>query len=210
MLSTRTVRTALVPTWPEPSVAIARRSYWPSLTVVVSKEAVNGAPVFVAIVVQPPPPCGARWKSTRVVSASELADRPTVPCRFAPGSASAGVGATLSTVTVRDEDVVVLPAMSVTTTSSVAWPSPCAVVFQEVVKGGELFVVSVFPSTRKTTEEIGFASVATAETVTLPETSVPAPGEPTAAPGAVLSTTFESRYVIDQLPALSLMAMRRS
>jgi hypothetical protein len=131
VLSMRTFgRSGLVPIWPVPSVATARKSYRPSASVVVSSDVLHGGDESLAIVVHEPPPAGRRSKSTCVVSGSDEAERDTVPLRFWPGSASVGVGATLSTATLRSADVVELPAMSVTTIWIVAAPSEPPVVSQ--------------------------------------------------------------------------------
>src|SRR5207302_7650319 len=125
--------------------------------------------VSLAIVTQEPPPAGRRSKSTCVVSGSEVADRETVPFRYWPGSASVGVGATLSTDTFRTAEVVVLPAMSATTTWMVAGPSGPPVVFQFIEKGAVVSVPSGAPRTRNCTEAIGdVTSEADAVVATVP------------------------------------------
>src|SRR5438874_7624913 len=90
----------------------------------------HGGLVSLAIVVHEPPPAGRRSKSTCVVSGSDEAESDTVPLRFWPGSASVGVGVRLSTVTLRTAEVVVFPAMSLTTIWMVAAPSEPPVVSQ--------------------------------------------------------------------------------
>jgi len=73
----------------------------------------------VAIVVQEPPPVGARWKSTWSIPEPESAAEPVsvlVPRRYWPGSFWLVVGGVLSTRTlVTAADVVVFPATSRTT-----------------------------------------------------------------------------------------------
>ena len=81
VLSTREVRSALVPSKPPTSVATARRSYCPSPTLLVSKSAENGALVSVATCVQVPAPAGLRSKTTWAVSAWDAAVRVTEPAR---------------------------------------------------------------------------------------------------------------------------------
>src|SRR5437660_9928970 len=112
------------------------------MSVVVSSDVLHGGLVSLAIVTHEPPPAGRRSKSTCTVSGSEEADSEIVPLRFWPGSASVGVGETLSTVTSRTGDVVELPAMSVTTIWIVAAPSAPVVVFRLQRNGA---VVSVPP-----------------------------------------------------------------
>src|SRR5205823_5279203 len=93
----------------------ARRSYAPSATVVVLKGALYGGAVTVAIVVQVVPPAGARWKATDatpLVSSAAVTLSDTVARSGEPGSASATVGARLSTVTVAVAALVELPAAS--------------------------------------------------------------------------------------------------
>jgi hypothetical protein len=73
------------------SVTIARRSYVPSGTAVVSKLTENGAVVSVAILVHGPAPAGDRsWNSTDVTVLPDgtvgVARRATVPVRVVPGS----------------------------------------------------------------------------------------------------------------------------
>src|SRR5436305_1757072 len=140
---------------PAPSVATPRQSYGASAGVVVSSEAPHGRLVSLAIVTQAPPPAGRRSKSTCAVSGSDEADSEIVPLRFWPGSASVGVGATLSTVTLRTAEVVELPAMSVTTTWIVAAPSEPVVVFQLKLNGAVVSVPSDEPRTKNSTDAIG-------------------------------------------------------
>ena len=117
------------------------------MSVVVSSGVPNGALVSLAIVTHEPPPAGRRSKSTWAVSGSEVAVSETVPLRFWPGSASVGVGATLSTETFRVGEVVMFPAMSSTTTSIVAAPSAPLVVFQFRENGAVVSVPSSEPRT---------------------------------------------------------------
>ena len=146
VLSTRVVRTGLVPVWPVPSVAIARRLYMPSASAVVSSAVVNGA-LTVAIVVQLPWPAGLRWSSTVAVSPSVETARLTVPRTFAPGSAMTGLGAVLSLVIVRVAEVVELPAASVATIWIECGPSETEALFQLVLDEPPEAICE--PSTRK-------------------------------------------------------------
>src|SRR5947207_3661015 len=107
------------------------------------------------MVTHEPPPAGRRSKSSCTVSGSDEADSEIVPLRFWPGSASAGVGVTLSTVTLRTAEVVELPAMSVTTIWIVAGPSEPLVVFQLKLKGAVVSVPSDEPRTRNSTDATG-------------------------------------------------------
>src|SRR5205085_4762820 len=127
----------------------------PSASVVVSSCAENGAAVSVAIVVHVPLPASARSKSTDTVSGSEVAVSVTVPLRLAPGSLSVGTGERLSTVIVRRADVVLLPAMSVTTTWIVAAPSGPLAEFHVVEYGAVVSVSSGEPITRNCKDAIG-------------------------------------------------------
>jgi hypothetical protein len=113
----------------------------------VSSEVPHGVVVSLAIVIQEPPPAVRRSKSTWVVSGSEVADSDTMPRRCWPGSASVGVGETLSTETLRTGDVVVFPAMSWTTTWIVAAPSGPVVVLQFSENGAVVSVPSREPRT---------------------------------------------------------------
>ena len=205
-------RIGLVPVWPVWSVAIARKSYRPSLSAVVSSDVPHGVVVSLAIVTHEPPPAGRRSKSTWAVSGSDEAVSETMPLRFEPGSASVGVGSTLSTVTFRMGDVAVLPAMSSTTTWIVAGPSEPVVVFQLCVKGAPVSVASSPPWTKNLTEAIGdVTSEADAAIAIVPDTSWPSVGAPTSATsGAVLSTTLSGKLVVVTLSALSVIWMRRS
>src|SRR5256714_7879547 len=116
VLSMRTfARIGLVPVWPVPSVATTRKSYCPSVSVVVSSDVPQGKLVSLAIVTHEPPPTGRRSKSTCTESGSEEADSETVPLRLWPGSASVGVGEPLSTPAFRIAEAVELPAMPLTT-----------------------------------------------------------------------------------------------
>ena len=137
----------------------------------VSREVPHGRLVSLAIVTQAPPPAGRRSKSTCAVSGSDEPDSEIVPLRFWPGSASVGVGATLSTVTLRTAEVVELPAMSVTTIWIVAAPSEPVVVFQSKLNGAVVSVLSAVPRTRNWTEATGdVTSEAEALIATVPVT----------------------------------------
>src|SRR5919108_595223 len=130
VLSTRRFVTAIeYATLPAMSVATARRSYSPSLAVVVSNgteygEVVSAAPMFVHV----PAPAGEYWNWTLVTEESASLAEPstvTVPRRFAPGSFWVTVGLTLSTsnearcATHRDETLAVTPLLPVT--PAVTW-----------------------------------------------------------------------------------------
>ena len=121
----------------------------------MSSDVPHGVVVSLAIVTQEPPPAGRRSKSTWVVSASDDADSETVPLRYWPGSASVGVGLTLSTETFRSGDVVELPAMSSTTTWIVAPPSAPEVVSQLTENGAVVTVAKSEPRTKNFTEATG-------------------------------------------------------
>ena len=93
---------AELPVLPAASVATARKSYRPSVTVVVSKETeygevVSAEPTFV----HEPAPAGERWNCTWATyeSASLAAEvcRLIVPVTGEPGSLIVAVGATSST-----------------------------------------------------------------------------------------------------------------
>jgi hypothetical protein len=178
----------------------------------VSSEVPHGNDESLAMVTHEPPPAGRRSKSTCVVSGSDDALRETVPLRFWPGSASVGVGATLSTVTLRTADVVELPAMSVTTIWIATAPSEPAAVFQLNENGAVVSVPTEVPRTKNSTEAIGdVASEADAETATVPVTTWPSVGAPTVATfGLVLSTILSGRSDVVTLSALSVITMRRS
>ena len=107
----------------------------------------HGVVVSLAIVTQEPPPAGRRSKSTCVVSGSEVAESATTPLKTWPGSASVGVGETLSTETLRTAEVVVLPARSATTIWIVAAPSGPLVVFQLSENGAVVSVPRSEPRT---------------------------------------------------------------
>ena len=113
---------------------------------------------------------------------------------------------------VRTGEVVLLPAMSVTTTTIVAVPSGPLVESQDVVYGAVVSVLIDEPRTKNSTEAIGeVASAAEAEIPTLPVTTAPSVGAPTRATfGAVLSTTLSGRLVIVVLSALSVTRICRS
>ena len=113
----------------------------------MSRDVPHGVVVSLAIVTHEPPPAGRRSKSTCVVSGSEVAESDTTPLRTCPGSAIVGVGETLSTESFRTADVVVLPAMSVTTIWIVAAPSAPVVVFQLSENGAVVSVASSEPRT---------------------------------------------------------------
>jgi hypothetical protein len=106
-------------TFPALSVAIVRKSYRPSATLVVSNATLYDEVVSVAIVVHEPPPAGRRWNATDAtseppVSLAELVSV-TVPRRFAPGSSCALVGAFVSDLTTLPHVAVLqLPALSAT------------------------------------------------------------------------------------------------
>ena len=172
----------------------------------------HGGLVSLAIVVHEPPPAGRRSKSTCTVSGSDEAESLTVPLRFWPGSASVGEGTTLSTVTFRSDDVVELPAMSVTLTWIVAGPSAPPVVFQLKLYGALVSVPTDEPRTKNSTEAIGeVTSDADAVIATVPVTTWPSVGAPTVATfGAVLSTTLSGRSSLVTLSASSVISMRRS
>ena len=82
----------------------------------MSSAAENGPLMSVEIVVHVLAPAGDRWKSADTVSGSDEAVSVTLPRRYWPGSSSVGTGERLSTVIVRTAEVVLFPAMSVTTT----------------------------------------------------------------------------------------------
>ena len=114
---------------------------------VVSSEIENGAVTSVETVVQVPVPTGARWKSTSVVSGSDDAVNVTVPRRYCAGSSSVGAGERLSTVIVRTAEVVLLPAISVTTTSIAAVPSAPEVESHVMSYGALVSVANSVPRT---------------------------------------------------------------
>ncbi len=111
VLSTRTPLTTELVELPLRSVAIARRSYRPSASAVVSQAA--------GVSLQVSCPAGEVWYVVDAMpepASLEVALRVTVPWTFAPGSASVTVGFELSTR--RSEttaEVVTLPALSVAT-----------------------------------------------------------------------------------------------
>ena len=136
----------------------------------------------------------------------------TTPCRYWPGSSSVGTGERLSTVIVRTAEVVLLPAMSVTTTWIVAEPSGPPAEFHVVVYGAVVSVSIDEPRTTNPTDAIGeVTSAADAVIPTLPETTAPSVGAPTSATfGAVLSTTLSGSVVVVVLFALSVTRIWRS
>jgi hypothetical protein len=146
VLSTTTVRVALVPVWPAPSVAIARSSYVSSVSEPVANGAWKGGPT-VAIETHVAAPCRRCWNSTVAVSASLAAEIVGVPWMAAPGSFTEGVGDWLSTVTVTAAEVVTLPAGSVARTVSCTGPSATPVVSHVVLD--ELPLPMTEPLTRK-------------------------------------------------------------
>src|SRR5438445_11305290 len=105
--------------FPALSVATERKSYRPSATLVVSKEAEYGELLSLAIVVHEPPPAGRRSKATESTLEPSvslaLALNVIVGRRFAPGSVSAEVGAAVSDfVSFEDVATATLPALSAT------------------------------------------------------------------------------------------------
>ncbi len=171
-------------------------SYVPSVRPPVAKAVWNGGPT-VAIETQVPAPCARCWNSTVAVSPSLVAEIVGEPRIAAPGSASVGVGAWLSTVTVTMLAVgsggtvvgsFVFPARSVARTS--IWTGPSATLELSHVAVGEVPVAITLPPTRNVYVSDGLASEAISEMVTeLPLTIEPAVGAPTRAAGLVLSTT---------------------
>src|SRR5712691_5501129 len=95
VLSMRRLATTVgaVSSFPAASVATERKSYTPSVTVVVSKETEYGEVPSVPIVVQEPPPAGRRWNATASTPEPPvyLAPAPSVMVwrRLAPGPARA-------------------------------------------------------------------------------------------------------------------------
>ena len=100
VLSTRRAATGSeIVTLPAVSRATARRSYGPSVSVVVSRFAVYGSDVSVSIAVQEPEPLDAisnRTDSTPEPVSAALAVSVTLRRRFAPGSSRETVGAVAS------------------------------------------------------------------------------------------------------------------
>src|SRR5258706_2089245 len=146
VLSTTTVRIALVPLWPAPSVAIARSSYVPSASDPVANGAWKGGPT-VATETQIAAPCARCWSSTVAVSASLVAEIVGEAWIAAPGSLTVGAGDWLSTVTVTAAGGVALPAGSVARTLSCTGPSATVVVSHAVLD--ELPLAITEPLTRK-------------------------------------------------------------
>src|SRR5216683_7651629 len=119
VLSMRRLATSAgaVSSFPAVSVATERKSYRPSVTVVVSKEMEYGEVPSVPIVVHEPPPAGRRWNATALMPEPSvslaLALNAIVWRRLAPGSASVEVGAAVSDFASLDEVArATLPALS--------------------------------------------------------------------------------------------------
>ncbi len=122
VLSTVTETRPDVNELPARSVVIARRSYWPSETAVVSKATEYGVSVSESIVVQLPSPSGERWNTTVPTPeppASVELDVTAIDARtlaLSTGAVIEPTGFVLSTRTVTAADVKELPALSVVRT----------------------------------------------------------------------------------------------
>src|SRR6059036_636810 len=83
--------------FPAVSVATERKSYRPSVTLVVSNETEYGKVPSVPIVVQEPPPAGRRWNATELTLEPPVSIAPALSVivwrRLAPGSVRLEVGA---------------------------------------------------------------------------------------------------------------------
>jgi len=97
----RLATTAEVLLDPGLSTATARKSYWPSVSVVVSSEQLYGEVVSAQTSVQVPAPAGERWIATEAtpLPSEAVAPRETVPRMAAPGSVIVTVGPPLLTFT---------------------------------------------------------------------------------------------------------------
>ena len=86
--------------FPAVSVATERKSYRPSVTLVVSNETEYGEAPSVPIVVQEPPPAGRRWNATELTLEPPVSIAPALSVivwrRLAPGSVRLEVGAAVS------------------------------------------------------------------------------------------------------------------
>jgi hypothetical protein len=102
--------------FPRLSVTVARRSYTPSASFVVSYEMLHGAEVSVPRLVHVAPPVGVAAKATLTAPLPlTVAFRVTVPKIVEPGLARVTVGAVTSTSNVTTAPANVLPAPSVIT-----------------------------------------------------------------------------------------------
>ncbi len=161
------------------------------------RSAEYGAVVSVATVVQVPPPAGLIWKATLAVSASgALAASVTLPEIGAPGSASVTFGGVESTVIATGDVVMVLPARSVTTASTVCAPLGVDEGSQASVHGAAAIVPTGVPSTRMSTVATPLPPSAglTARVVLEPPTVAPGAGPVTDPDGAVLSTRVVTTF----------------
>ena len=100
--------------------------------------------------------------------------------------------------------------MSVITALMLWEPSPVDAEFHETWYGVPLEEPTEPPSTKYSTEAIGFASLAVTPSVTLPETTAPVSGELTEPVGAVLSTIFDAKSVMLSFAGIAVSrAMKR-
>src|SRR5213083_634502 len=105
--------------FPALSVATERKSYRPSVTLVVSNETEYGEAPSVPIVVHELPPAARRWNATESTPEPSVSPAPalsvTVWRRLAPGSARIEVGAAVSDLASWDDVArATLPALSAT------------------------------------------------------------------------------------------------
>jgi hypothetical protein len=176
VLSTLTlVIKALMNVLPALSVVVTRRSYRPSVKVVVFQVAEYGLVVSVEIVVQVLAPAVERAKIAEATPEPPLSAESEVMLTALPftmalaaGAVMEPVGLVLSTVTTTPEEVVVLPDGSRAVALMVWEPSATPVVFQEMENG---LVVSsapwLTPSTLNwTPETVPELSLAVAERLT--------------------------------------------
>src|SRR5438477_870853 len=116
VLSMRTPVTMSFDELPRLSQTVARRSYRPSASLLVSYDRLHGELVSVPSAVQVAPPAGVTSKTTLVAPVPvTVAFSATRPEMFAPGLVRTIVGAVTSTSNVTAAPVNVLPARSVIT-----------------------------------------------------------------------------------------------